>query len=363
MSDLGIGLIGSGFMGRTYAETVSKYCRGAKVCAVACGSRADQLARDYEITLEPSVEALLAREDVGAVFIGTPHNVHAEQALAAAGAGKHILLEKPMACTVAECDAILEACKDAGVWCSIAFTQRSRNCNIKAKQLIADGVIGRVKMVQEYCLGATGLVGLPKWQSDAANLGTLFGHAIHNFDRLRWLTGQEIRTVYAKCGNIETDPPQPPPGKGGGEEAPFGKRGREGLVEASSMVLMTLTDGTPASLWHSYQVPKPAFPRAQFSTWIVGERGLIDLDAYGELRVATDGQWQVVETQAPIDWAGRGFLDPVRLESYTRQCQDVIDAVRENRPPAVTGWDGRQAVAAALAAYESSRTGREIVLS
>ena len=63
-----------------------------------------------------------------------------------------------------------------------------------------------------------------------------------------------------------------------------------------------------------------------------------------------DGQWQVVETQPPIDWQGKGFLDPVRLESYIRQCQDFIDACIDNRPPAVTGWDGRQAVATALAA-------------
>lgn len=341
MSDIGIGIIGSGFMGRTYSETIAKNCRGAKLKAVTGGSRAGQLAKDYEMTPESSLPALLARDDIHAVFIATPHHLHAEEAVAAARAGKHVLLEKPMACTVAECDAIIRACKEAGVWCSIAFTQRCRNCNIKAKQLIGTGAIGRVRMVQEYSLAATGLVGLPKWQSDPQNLGTLFGHAIHNFDRIRWLTGQEIRTVYAKCGSIEPDVE----------------------VEASSMVLMTLADGTPASLWHSYQVPKPAFPRDSFRAQIIGEKGLLDLDAYGELRVAVDGKWEVVETQAPIDWAGKGFLDAVRLESYTRQCQDFIDAVRDRRPPAVTGWDGRQAVAAALAAYESSRTGREIQLS
>ncbi|NLX21786.1 MAG: Gfo/Idh/MocA family oxidoreductase [Phycisphaerae bacterium] len=340
MSKIGIGIIGSGFMGRTYAETISRYCSRAKLRAVACGSRAGQLAQDYGVPLESSAEALIARDDVAAVFIATPHHLHAEQALAAAAAGKHILLEKPMACTVADCDAIIEACRSANAWCTIAFSQRTRQCNIKAKQLIDDGVIGRILQMQELSLVATGLAGLPKWQSDSENLGTLFGHAIHNFDRIRWFTGSEIRTVYAKCGSIE-------PGT---------------RVEGTSMVLMSLTDGATAHLWESFQVPKPSFPRAQFGTWIIGERGLIDLDAYGELRVAMDGQWKVEATQAPIDWAGKGFLDPVRLESYTLQCQDFIDAIADRRPPAVTGWDGRQAVAAALACYESSRTGKEIVL-
>ena len=76
------------------------------------------------------------------------------------------------------------------------------------------------------------------------------------------------------------------------------------------MVLMTLTDGTFASLWSSFQVPKPSFPRSQFAARIVGEKGLIDLDAYGELRVAIDGQWQVVETQAADRLAGQGLPRP-----------------------------------------------------
>jgi len=341
MADVGVGIIGSGFMGRTYAETIAKYCKRASLKAVAVGSRASELAKDYGVDVEPSAEALIARDDISAVFVATPHHVHAAQSIAAARKGKHLMIEKPMACTVADCDAILDACKAASVYSSIAFSQRTRKCNIKAKQLIDEGAIGRILQVKEMALVATGLAGLPKWQADPENLGTLFGHAIHNFDRIRWLTSEEIKTVYAKCTSIEP----------------------EVKVEGTSMVLMTLTDGAAASLWASFQVPKPSFPRSQFSTWIIGEKGLMDVDAYGELRVATDGEWKVVETQSPIDWAGKGFLDPVRLESYTLQCQDFIDAVADNRPPAVTGWDGRQAVAAALACYESSRTGREITLS
>lgn len=340
MNDLGIGIIGSGFMGRTYAETLTRYCRNASLKAVTGGSRAAELAGLYQVSLEPTVESLLARRDVTAVFLATPHHLHAEQAIAAARAGMHLLIEKPMACTVADCDAILAACRSVGVMCSIAFSQRTRRCNMRAKQIIEQGRIGRILQIQEFSMVATGLAGLPKWQSDPQNLGTLFGHAIHNFDRIRWLTGQEIKTVYARCGSIEPDV----------------------KVEGTSLVVMTLSNGCFASLAACFQVPKPSFPRSQFSAWIIGEKGLIDLDAYGELRVATDGKWETIETQAPIDWAGKGFLDPVRLESYTLQCQDFIDAIIERREPRITGWDGRQAVAAALAAYEASRSGREITL-
>jgi UDP-N-acetyl-2-amino-2-deoxyglucuronate dehydrogenase len=340
MSDIGIGIIGSGFMGRTFSETITKNCSNATLKAVTGGSRAEELAKDYGIVLEPSVDALVGRDDVDAVFVATPHHLHADQAIAAARARKHVLIEKPMACTVADCDAILNMCRSAGVHSSISFSQRTRKCNIKAKALIDDGAIGPIRQIQSFALCPTGLGGLPAWQSDPANLGTLFGHAIHNFDGIRWFTGQEIKSVYAKCTSIE---------------------GAE--IEGSSMVMMTLADGAAASLWSSFELAAPGFPRSQFGFWIIGEKGLIDLDAYGELRVATDGEWNVVETQEPIDWAGKGYLDPVRLESYTLQCQRFIDAIVEGREPPVTGWDGRQAVAAALAAYESSKTGKEIALS
>ncbi len=340
MDTVGVGIIGSGFMGRTYAETISKNCPQGCVKAVTAGSRAAELAKDYEIDLEPSVDSLVNRDDVSAVFITTPHHLHAEESLAAAAAGKHLMIEKPMACTVADCDAIIEACQKAGVCCSIAFTQRSRKCNIKAKEIIDAGRIGQVRQMMEIAFIASGLDQFPNWQADPGNLGILFGHAVHCFDRVRWLTGAEIATVYAKCTSLEP-----------GVE-----------VEGTSMLVMTLTNATTVTLWSSGQMPKPSFPRADFLCWVVGEKGLIDLDAYGELRVATDGQWQVAETQEPIDWKGKGFLDAVRLESYTKHCRDFFDAMLNDRQPPITGWDGRQAVAAILAAYESSKSGKEIVL-
>lgn len=340
MSRLGVGIIGSGFMGRTYAETISKYCPEAEVKAVAGGSRATSLAVDYEAAYEATVESLLARDDVSAVFVTTPHDVHAQQALAAATAGKHMMLEKPMACSVEDCDAIIESCREKSLCCSIGFTQRFRKCNIKAKELIDSGSLGRIYQMMEWQFLPGGLQIFPKWQSEQGNLGILFGHAIHNFDRIRWFSGAEIATVYAKCSNVEP-----------GSE-----------VEGTSMLLMTLTDGTTVNLWSSGQMSKPSFPRTEFAAWVVGQKGLIDLDAFGELRATRNGKWQVVETQEPVDWEGKGFLDSVRLESYTKHCQGFFKAIRDGSRPPVTGWDGRQAVAAALAAYESSKTGKEIVL-
>jgi predicted dehydrogenase len=341
MNDIGIGIIGCGFMGKTQAETIAKFVKGATLKSVydANLGSAEAVSAQYGISCAKSLEELLAREDIAAVFIETPHHLHGEQALAAIAAGKHVMIEKPMARTVELCDEIIRSSKERGVFCSIVFSQRCRKCNFKAKELIDRGAIGRVRQIVEYHLLAGGLVKFPKWQSDRENLGILFGHAIHSFDRVRWLTGAEVATVYAKCTSMAAD----------------------AVVEGTSMVLMTMADGTAVTLWSSGELPPPSFPRREFSAMIVGERGLMDLDAYGELLINTSGKWEVAERQEPVDWAGKGFLDPVRLQSFTRHAQGFVDAIREKRQPPVTGWDGRQAVAAVLAAYESSRTGREIV--
>lgn len=342
MSEIGIGVIGCGFMGKTQVETIAKFVRGATMKAVydANPVAAEEVARKYGISAEKSLAALLSRDDIGAVFIETPHFLHGEQALQAIAAGKHVMIEKPMAHTVELCDEIIRRAEEKGVLVSIVFSQRSRDCNLKAKELIDQGAIGRVRQILDFHLLAGGLVKFPKWQSDRENLGILFGHAIHCFDRIRWLTGAEYATVYGKCMSMDPN----------------------AVVEASSMVLMTMTDGTVVTLWSSGELPPPSFPRREFSAMIVGEKGLMDLDAYGELLINTSGKWEVVAKQAPVDWAGKGFLDPVRLQSFTRHAQGFIDAIREKRQPPVTGWDGRQAVRAALAAYESSRTGKEILL-
>src|SRR6476646_6644323 len=111
MNESRLGISGSGFMGRTNAETITKYLPGARLISIAGGSRAVQLAADYGVEYDRDVEGLVNRNDIDAVFISTPHSEHAAHTIAAAKAGKHVLLDKPMAASVEECDRILEAAR------------------------------------------------------------------------------------------------------------------------------------------------------------------------------------------------------------------------------------------------------------
>ena len=338
---LGIGIVGAGFMGQTYVAAVNTLVKHARAVAVACGTRAPELAERHGIEVEASVEALAARDDVDVVCVATPHALHGPQALAAANAGKHLLIDKPMATTVEACDAVLHACAERGLRCEVMFTQRNRICNVETRRLLDSGAFGKVLHIDTVQVVPEGMKTTPRWQLERANVGILLGHGVHNIDQVRWLTGQEIARVFGKLGAIR------------GEYA----------VDGTSNVVLTLEDGTVCTMFCSFEVPKPGFPRTGGTTRIVCERGLIDNDWYGELRVSRDGaDWEVTASQPTIDWAGKGFLDPVRLETYATTLQRLVDDVRAGKPAGGSGWDGRQAVAAALAAYESSRTGAEIEL-
>jgi len=337
--ELGIGIIGSGFMGQTYARAIATQAQNARLTAVAGGTRASKLAEEYGIPAESAVDKLLNRDDVDIVCIATPHVLHGQQGLAAAEAGKYLLIDKPMATTVAACDAILDACAERGLRCEITYTQRERICNIETKRLLDSGELGRLCYLHNQQVVPNGMDTTPKWQLEPENVGILIGHGIHNIDQVRWFTGQEIVKVFAKVRS-------------------FDSRYR---VDSTSDLLLTLEDGTVCTIFCSFEVPAPGIPRTSGATHVVCENGLIDSDWYGELRVSRGGgPWQVVAKQERIDWAGKGFLDPVRLKTYTALIQRLVDGVLAGEPAGGTGWDGRQAVAVAAAAYESSRTGREV---
>lgn len=341
---VGFGIVGAGFMGKTHAQAIVDHVKNARLAGIldADAGRAGELADKHRVKAYASLEEMLDDPAVDAVIVATPHAQHYATARPAAEAGKHLLIEKPMSCTVAHCDEIIAACKAKNLRCAVNYTQRGRIGSMKAKELIDSGRVGKVRHIRTYQMVPGGMEFAPPWQRTPENVGILMGHGVHNLDACRWFTDQEIKSVFAKCRIL--DPEKYP-------------------VESTSDLLLTLADGTVCYLFCCFEMPKPNFPRSEVAHRIVCEKGLIDVDPYDQTRASVDGgDWETIAVQPKIDFMGKGFLDPVRLESYARIIQDLVDAVRKGRETTITAWDGRQAVAAAAAAYESSRTGREIML-
>ncbi len=336
-----IGIIGSGFMAHTYAEVLTRYTQHGQLTAVAGGRRAPRLAEQYGVQAEPTVEALVARPDVDAVIITSPEQARLAQTRLAAEAGKHVLAEKPMATSVAECDGMIQACETAGVTLMIIQSQRYRGVHRRAKELITAGRIGGVREMRIWSLFSADwsvpVVRDRPWYNDP-DAGLFMSQTVHNFDTLRWMVGSDARRVYAHVRSY----------------------GGHGIPNLSCTALVEFESGATGQVWVNMELPGQTFPDSQFHSQVVGDSGLLDLDGYSHLDLGTADGWQRVWEQPPFDPLNP--LDPVRLESFTLQNQAFIDSIRLGQPPQVSGRDGRAAVELAEAALLSSRTGKPVDL-
>ncbi|MBK9945151.1 MAG: Gfo/Idh/MocA family oxidoreductase [Kouleothrix sp.] len=335
MSTIGIGMIGSGYMALTYAEALARYVRGARLMAVAGGTRAPGLAASYGAAAAPSIEALLARSDVGAVIIVTPDQLHRDQALMAAAAGKHVLVEKPMAPSVAQCDEMIAACRQAGVQLAVVKTERYRRVTMRAKQLIDAGRIGPIHMLRTIscfpeALGREILESRP-WYADPAGGGLFMSMASHNADMLLWLTGLRAQQVFAQASTF----------------------GASGVPAQSVMAQIVFERGVMGHMWISAEMPPPSLPSSEVRFQLVGAQGIIDFEDYEFLDLGAGDGWERLLTPERFDYM-RDPTSPVRLEPHIGVLQGFIDGIHEARPPDVPGEAGRAAVAICEACVRSA---------
>jgi predicted dehydrogenase len=337
---IGFGMLGSGFMGRTWSEVAHRYVPGGRLAAVAGGRRAPALAADYGVPLEPDVESLAARADVDVVVLATPPAGHEQQALVVARHGKHLFVEKPMAQNVAECRRMVEACRAADVRLGLVSQHRFRASDMTAKKLIDEGAIGRVTMVR--CMGPEmgwwdSEKAQDQWKLDPAQQTAFASWAAHGCDMMRWFTGSEAVLAFAQFEHYTDEPPP----------------------DRSAMVTYRFASGVLSQTWMSYDIPTPGLGSA-LQMLMVGTDGIVDSDSYGAVRLGRGDSWETVFTQGPFD--PMDPTDPKRLEGYARHLNDFAAAVREHRDPAVSGHDGVHTAAMLDAAELSAKTNRSVAI-
>lgn len=345
MSKLRFGILGSGFMGRTHAEAV-RNLDNATLVAVAGGSRAPKLAADYGAALCASAQELVSRPDIDAVIITTPQFAHAEEALLAAAQDKHLFIEKPMTTTVADAERILEVCAQRKLKLSVGYQQRYRTVPRAAYDQVRSGAIGQVHTIQFnqvfQLFTDPGFGGDWSWWANPAAVGHILAGGVHSIDLCRWILGAEVVSVVGHSRTFrETHEP-----------------------ENTTMGLLTFSNGTIMALWASSACPPPGFPNQAFRALLMGETGMMDMDAYTTLQVATDGAWRTVAEQPPVntEYADTAFRQP-RMQAYIEQMDAFTRAVLEDHTPPVSGEDGLEGVRVALAFLESSRRGAVVHLN
>jgi UDP-N-acetyl-2-amino-2-deoxyglucuronate dehydrogenase len=292
--------------------------------------------------------ALMQRPDIDAIVVTTPHHLHAEESIRALETGKHVLVEKPMATSVVDCDRMIAAAARNRRVLATGYQQRFRSNNVRAKELIDGGFLGRVLTVQVSMPCYVGGFkdggfggGNWAWWDYPESIARTLNSAPHALDQIRGFTGAKVRAVSALSRTFL-------PGQ---------------TNEDTTLALVEYGNGTLASLFFSDALPAPEFPGETFRFRIMGSAGLIDLDPYGELRVADEKGWRVDMKQPPIGYeSADSAFGEVRMRAYCNQLRSLMDAI-EGKPAALgTSADGRADVETCLAMFASSRERRWIDL-
>ena len=331
------GIIGSGFMGQTWARVIARHVSDATLIAVGGGHLAADLAAEFDaVALEP--DALLARDDIDAVVIATPVRTHRPLVEAAARAGKHAMTEKPMTNTRADADAMVAAADAADVRLAVVSQHRYRGAPMATKAAIDAGRIGRIRMIRVFAPYPGWGIPLDSWNSDRKQVSPYMDWGAHAVDILRWLTGSEATLAFAQFASYSGTGPE----------------------DQSSMAHYRLDDATMVQIWFTCEVPEPSLGSAmQFL--ISGSDGLIEMDSYGTVRLGTPaGGWETIFEQTPFD-----SLDPddsIRLEAYASQLRDLIEAIETGRDPFVSGREGSQTIAWLEAAERSAASDETVRL-
>ncbi|MHC4711845.1 MAG: Gfo/Idh/MocA family protein [Planctomycetota bacterium] len=340
------GLIGCGEIAVQSAKAISD----APNCELAAVQDVNEdMARDladkYGVQYRLTWEDLLADKCVTAVYIATPHYLHTPAAVAAAEKGKHVLVEKPIATTVADANGMIEACKRAGVALSVAFPSRYIERTAIVKEIVDDGAIGRIigidfgqytyKPESYWTGGWTGRV-RTDWRvsREKSGGGVYLMNLVHTVDLLRYLTGLEAVSVAAQWDTFRTDVE----------------------VEDHLVATMRYDNGAIGAVRTSTIVEGKAPPEALEGDRLIGLEGQIFM-APESLRVYFTrpykdfeaGTWHTIRTGNP--WGGRD-----------RMFAAFAKAVLAGKEPPITGLDGRRSLEVCLAAYRSGETGSFVTL-
>jgi 1,5-anhydro-D-fructose reductase (1,5-anhydro-D-mannitol-forming) len=278
-----------------------------------------------------SIEALLADDQIDAVYISTTNELHAEQAIAAARAGKHVLCEKPLALTLADANRMREACREAGVVFAVDHHLRAAPTIVAMREMIASGAIG--ELVAGRVFHARWLLEeLQTWRLDRpeAGGGVILDITVHDADVVRFLFDDEVTTVMAMSAN----------------------QGLAGAgLEDSVMGVMRMRAGQLVSFHDAFTVPHAGTGvEVHGSEGSLIGRDLLMPEPVGQvfLRRGDTTEEIVIEERGPI---------------YVEVVRRFDAAVRGEGTPLADGDDGFATLAIAMAALESVQAGRIVAVS
>ena len=324
MEPVKVAVVGVGVMGSQHVEAYSRSL-AAKLTAVVDlrEERARLVAERFGLPAFTDTREMLAKAEVQGVSICTDDERHVEPALACLAAGKHVLLEKPIATTLADADTIIQAAERPGTKLLVGHIVRFDPRYAHVKQRLDAGELGELEAVFARRLNHVGLQDVLR-----GRVSVLSFLGVHDFDYILWLSGcRPVRVHTESVAKVH---------RAAGYD-----------VEDHTFTLIRFTSGAIACVEAGWVLPDSHPRRADFKLEVIGTKGVAQYDLLSmELAVCTQRGWEVPRIGQGLDLEIAHFLD----------------CIRNDTPPLVTGADGRAALGLSLAAQESARTGRIVEL-
>lgn len=347
----GFAIVGCGLIARFHARALADV-PGAKLVTLVSRSagNARKLADELglkDVTLATDLQSVLTDSRVQVVIVATPSGAHLETAVAAAGAGKHVVVEKPLEITTDRCDRIISACDKNKVKLCTIFPSRFGDANIELKKAVDAGRFGRMTLGETTCKWwrPQSYYDEGGWKGTKAldGGGALMNQAIHNVDLLLWMMGPVTHvsgfTAMLAHERIE--------------------------VEDTAVACLRFASGALGVIQATTSV-HPGLPK---TIAVHGDRGTVVIEQDDLLRwdfqPSQPADDEIKKRFAQKTGASGGSSNPAAIShvGHARQLADFVRAIETGGKPLVDGREGRRAVAVIEAIYQSAATGQTVKLA
>ena len=324
---IGIGIIGAGAFAAYHAKAIGE----TGGCRLVAASRRnsvelDLFTRKNRIKGYSDYRDLLKDPEVEAVLVATPHQTHARISMDAAAAGKHILLEKPMATSLIDCDRIIEAARAKAVTLMIAHSMQFMPSSRLARAIVNSGELGQIIYATGSVAKAWMTPNRRDWHlNDAVGGGMLLTVGIHYIDLLTWLYGSKVLSVRANLSSMIHNQ----------------------KADDAAMVFLQYENGATAA------VTSTGFESGadSFKAILTCQKGMLKIDMFGGVYLGKEGVWQHLPESS---------AENPEHEALTMEWKAFISGIKEDSQAMVSGEYGRHIMEICFAARESSQKKKEI---
>jgi len=338
-AQMGVVVVGYGFMGTTHLTAWSMVPE-AKIRAVIGRDRvkAEKVARGFQAVAYGSLREALEEQAVDVVDVCTPTFTHPGYALEALSAGRHVLVEKPMALSLTEADEMIQAAEARGVKLMVAHVLRFFADYVKARELVQAGAVGRPIMLKAKRAGSMPPWGAESWFMDQSKSGGVtVDLAIHDVDFLRWCLQDEVRQVFALSHSSAV---------------------RGTSAENHVLIALRFREGAVAHVEASWAMPA-ALPFTT-SLEIAGSKGTLSVDNQSTVPLTILSRDSLERfTPETLPWV-QGM--PFPIDPFYGEIRHFADCVLHDRSPLTDGRESKRSLEVVLAAVKSASSGEPVAL-